>query len=76
MGGYDAGYYGYLWSKVYGDDMFSVFEDEGVLSPEVGRRYRAEILAMGSARDAWDHLEAFLGRPPNADAFLAKLGIA
>ena len=76
MGGYDAGYYGYLWSKVYGDDMFSVFEDEGVLSPEVGRRYRAEILAMGSARDAWDHLEAFLGREPNADAFLAKLGIA
>jgi oligopeptidase A len=76
MGGYDAGYYGYLWSMVYGDDMFSVFEHEGILSPEVGRRYRAEVLAMGSSRDAWDHLEAFLGREPNADAFLAKLGIA
>lgn len=76
MGGYDAGYYGYLWSHVYGDDMFSVFEDEGILSPEVGRRYRREVLATGSSRDAWDHLEAFLGRPPNSEAFLKKLGIA
>jgi Zn-dependent oligopeptidase len=75
LGGYDAGYYGYLWASVYGDDMFSVFEEHGVLSPDVGRRYRDQVLAQGSARDAWDHLRAFLGREPNADAFLRKLGI-
>ena len=76
MGGYDAGYYGYLWSKVYGDDMFSVFADEGVLSPEVGRRYREEVLARGYSRDAIDHLRAFLGREPSTDAFLRDLGLA
>ncbi len=76
MGGYDAGYYGYLWSHVYGDDMFSVFEEEGILSPEVGKRYRTEVIGAGSSRDAWDHLRAFLGREPNAEAFLRKLGIA
>lgn len=75
MGGYDAGYYGYLWSKVYGDDMFSVFADEGILSPEVGRRYRDEVLARGYSRDAMDHLRAFLGREPSADAFLEELGL-
>ena len=75
MGGYDAGYYGYLWAHVYGDDMFSVFEREGVLSPDVGMRYRKEVLARGGSVDAWDMLEAFLGREPNADAFLEKLGI-
>ena len=75
MGGYDAGYYGYLWSMVYGDDMFSVFEAEGVLSPEVGRRYRKEVLAAGASRDAIDHLRAFLGREPSADAFLRKMGL-
>ncbi|MCZ7532466.1 MAG: Zn-dependent oligopeptidase [Acidimicrobiia bacterium] len=75
LGGYDAGYYGYLWSMVYGDDMFSVFESEGVLSPEVGRRYRKEILAPGSSRDAMEHLRAFLGREPNADAFMKKIGL-
>ncbi len=75
MGGYDAGYYGYLWANVYGDDMFSVFAQEGVLSPAVGRRYRREVLEQGSSRDAKENLLAFLGREPNAEAFLAQLGI-
>ena len=75
MGGYDAGYYGYLWAQVYGDDMYSVFEAEGVMSPEVGRRYRREVLTKGGSRDAIEHLRAFLGREPNADAFLRRLGI-
>lgn len=76
MGGYDAGYYGYLWSKVYGDDMFSIFANEGILSPEVGRRYRNEVLARGHSRDAIDHLRAFLGREPSTAAFLEDLGLA
>ena len=75
MGGYDAGYYGYQWAKVYGDDMFSVFAEEGVLSPEVGRRYRDEVLARGYSRDAIDHLRAFLRREPSADAYLEHLGL-
>ena len=75
MGGYDAGYYGYLWAQVYGDDMFSVFSEEGVLSPAVGKRYRDEVLAVGHERDAIDHLRAFLQREPSSDAFLSKLGL-
>jgi thimet oligopeptidase len=75
MGGYDAGYYGYQWAKVYGDDMFSIFSDEGVLSPEVGARYRSEVLARGYSRDAIEHLRAFLGREPSADAYLKDLGL-
>lgn len=73
--GYDAGYYGYLWSKVFGDDMFSRFEDEGVLDPGVGRRYRAEILEPGGSKDADELLHNFLGREPNQQAFLRHLGI-
>ena len=75
MGGYDAGYYGYLWAQVHGDDMYSVFEAEGAMSPEVGARYRNEVLATGGSRDAIDHLRAFLGREPSSDAFLTKLGL-
>ena len=76
LGGYDAGYYGYLWSEVFGDDMFSRFAEEGVLSGEVGMDFRREVLEPNGTRDAEDLLLAFLGRQPRNDAFLKKLGIA
>jgi thimet oligopeptidase len=75
-GGYDAGYYGYLWAKVYGDDMFGRFEAEGIASAEVGAAYRHEILEPGGSRDATDLLRAFLGREPSSQTFLRLLGIA
>jgi len=75
MGGYDAGYYGYLWSNVYGDDMFSRFEEKGLTSAEVGAAYRREILQPGGSRDAMDLLRAFLGRAPSDRSFLRRLGI-
>ena len=75
MGGYDAGYYGYLWSKVFGDDMYSRFQAEGVLNPTVGRAYRAAILEQGGSKAADDLLIEFLGRQPNNEAFLANMGL-
>ena len=76
LGGYDAGYYGYLWAEVFGQDMFSRFAEEGVLSPEVGMEYRRKVLEPGGTKDAYDLLHDFLGREPRNDAFLRKLGIA
>ncbi len=76
LSGYDAGYYGYLWSEVYGDDMFSRFDEEGVTDPKVGAEYRRAILEAGGTRDGLELLRAFLGREPSNAAFLRKLGIA
>ncbi|HEU5326053.1 MAG TPA: M3 family metallopeptidase, partial [Candidatus Limnocylindria bacterium] len=63
LGGYDAGYYGYLWAEVIGDDMFGRFAREGVVSPSVGADYRREILEPNGSRDGDALVEAFLGRP-------------
>jgi Zn-dependent oligopeptidase len=76
LGGYDAGYYGYLWAEVIGDDMFGRFAREGVTSPEVGAAYRREILEPNGSRDAEELVCAFLGREPSNEEYLRIRGMA
>jgi thimet oligopeptidase len=73
MGGYDALYYSYLWSKVHALDVVEQFRREGMTSAVAGARYRAAVLETGDARDALESLAAFLGRPPSSDPFVHYL---
>jgi thimet oligopeptidase len=75
MGGYDAGYYGYLWAEVIGDDMFGRFMREGVTSPVVGAAYRRTILEPNGSRSADEMVREFLGREPSNEAFLTLRGM-
>ncbi|MGP6188684.1 MAG: M3 family metallopeptidase [Vulcanimicrobiaceae bacterium] len=72
MGGYDAGYYGYLWSKVYAQDMFTAFVRDGLESPVVGARYRHDILEPAREREPDEEVRAFLGRPMSPAAFYTE----
>jgi len=74
-GGYDAGYYGYLWLRVYAADMYTRFRDGKVLDPEVGKAYRQWILEKGSSMEEIDLVRGFLGREPNNKAFLESIGL-
>jgi metallopeptidase MepB len=75
IGGYDAGYYGYLSSQVYSADMFhSVFAKDPMNAKE-GRRYRHMVLEKGGSQDEMKTLEDFLGRKPSTDAFYRELGL-
>ncbi len=72
LGGYAAGYYGYMWSEVMALDMLSAFKGK-LLDPAVGRRYRELILSRGGEVPPQKMVEAFLGRKPSPDAFFAEI---
>ena len=76
LGGYDAAYYGYLWAEIIGDDLFSRFENEGVLSNEVGVEYKNKILKPGGTIPAENMVKNFLGRKWNDHAFLAQKNLS
>ena len=74
-GGYAAGYYSYKWAEVLSADAYSLFEENGVLDPRIGRRFWDEILGMGGSRPALESFVAFRGREPKMDALLRHNGM-
>ncbi|MGA8051522.1 MAG: M3 family metallopeptidase [Burkholderiales bacterium] len=74
-GGYAAGYYSYKWAEVLSADAYSLFEENGVLDPLTGGRFRDEVLAVGGSRPAAESFRAFRGRDPKVDALLRHNGM-
>ena len=56
-------------------DAYSFFEENGVLDPKTGARFRDEILAVGGSRPAAESFRAFRGREPSVDALLRHNGM-
>jgi thimet oligopeptidase len=75
MGGYDAGYYSYLWSKVYALNVYAHFERDGLTNATAGREYRRWILEPGNMQDGDVLLRGFLGKEPGMDVFYERLHI-
>lgn len=74
MGGYDAGYYGYLWAEVIAQDFFSEFEKHGIFNKDIGKKYRKEILAVGGSYEEEELVKNFLGRKVSNEPFLKGIG--
>lgn len=75
IGGYESGFYSYLWSLVYAQDIFGEFKKKGIFNGQLGKEVRQKIFEQGALKKEMDLLRDFLGREPSNEAFLKELGI-
>ncbi len=74
-GGYDAGYYSYIWSEVLDADTAAFIRTNGGLRRENGERFRRHLLARGGSVDAMDTFRDYRGQDPDLAHLLERRGL-
>jgi peptidyl-dipeptidase Dcp len=74
-GGYDAGYYSYIWSEVLDADTVEWFTENGGLTRENGDRFRARLLGVGGSKDPLEAYRDFRGRDAVIEPLLKRRGL-
>lgn len=75
-GGYDAGYYSYLWTEVLAVNVADYFAKHGALDPAVGQAFRDKILSRGNTKDQMQMFTEFTGmESPDASGLLKARGL-
>ncbi|HRP98891.1 MAG TPA: M3 family metallopeptidase [Terrimesophilobacter sp.] len=74
-GGYDAGYYSYIWSEVLDADTVDWFKANGGLTRENGDRFREKLLGVGGKKHALEAFRDFLGRDAVIEPLLKRRGL-
>ena len=74
-GGYDAGYYSYIWSEVLDADTVEWFRENGGLTRENGDRFRARLLGVGGSKNPLEAYRDFRGRDARIEPLLERRGL-
>ncbi|MGC3955121.1 MAG: M3 family metallopeptidase [Propionicimonas sp.] len=74
-GGYDAGYYSYIWSEVLDADTAAWMRANGGLTRENGERFRRRLLARGGSVDVMDSYRDYRGQDPDLSHLLKRRGL-
>ncbi|WP_440697117.1 M3 family metallopeptidase [Clavibacter nebraskensis] len=75
-GGYDAGYYSYIWSEVLDADTVEWFHENGGLTRANGDRFRSRLLGVGGSKDPLEAYRDFRGRDAVIEPLLERRGLA
>ena len=74
-GGYDSGYYGYIWAAVLDNDIFEAFKEKGLFDQSTASSYRKNILEKNGTMDAMQMFVNFRGREPVIEPLLKDRGL-
>ena len=74
-GGYNAGYYSYLWAEVLDKDAFELFMQKGIFDEQTAMSFRTNILEKGGSDEAMDLYRRFRGADPDPKALLRARGL-
>ncbi|MDH6237403.1 M3 family metallopeptidase [Cryobacterium sp. CG_9.6] len=74
-GGYDAGYYSYIWSEVLDADTVEWFTQNGGLTRDNGDRFRSRLLGVGGSMDPLEAYVNWRGRPARIEPLLERRGL-
>ncbi len=74
-GGYDAGYYSYIWSEVLDADTVEWFRENGGLTRDNGERFRRRLLQVAGTRDPLAAYRDFRGRDAALEPLLERRGL-
>jgi len=74
-GGYDAGYYSYIWSEVLDADTVEWFKENGGLTRANGDRFRQRLLGVGGSKDPLEAYRDFRGRDADIQPLLDRRGL-
>ncbi len=74
-GGYDAGYYYYIWAAVLDADAFEAFKEKGLFDQATAKAFMEHVLAKGATDDAMKQYEKFRGKKPSIEPLLKKRGL-
>jgi peptidyl-dipeptidase Dcp len=75
IGGYDAGYYAYIWAEVLDCDAFEAFKETSLFDQKIAKSFRDNVLAAGGREDAMVMYKRFRGAEPKIDGLLKKRGL-
>lgn len=75
VGGYDAGYYSYLWANVLDSDAFEAFKENGLFDKKTATSFRENILEKGNSDDPMVLYKNFRGAEPKMEPMLKDRGL-